>query len=357
MSDGQALIYGAYGYTGRLIVARAVREGDRPIVAGRREGPTRELAERHDLPWRAFDLDDPHRLARELDGVALVLHCAGPFSQTSAPMVAGCLAAGAHYLDITGEVDVFEAVLARGAEAERADVVLMPGVGFDVVPTDCLAALLAERLPDAVSLELAFAQRGGRMSPGTTKTVIEGLPGRGRVRRDGQLITVPAAHKVREVPFPGGRQTAVSIPWGDVSTAFHTTGIPNITVYTGTSRAAVPLMRAADLARGLLGLRSVQRLLSGWVERRVQGPTDAQAARTRTEVWGEVRDASGRSVSGTLIVPEGYRFTAEAALACAERVLAGEVRAGAWTPAKALGGELVTTLSGVELTLPERVER
>src|SRR4051795_5180707 len=171
------LVYGANGYTGQLIAELARERGERPILAGRSEDKVRPLAERLGLPWRAFDLGHP-----DLHDVQLVLHCAGPFSATSRPMVDACLTARAHYLDITGEVEVFEAVLARDAEARERGVVLLPGVGFDVVPSDCLAALLHRKLPSATRLELAFATQG-RASPGTLKTTVESLPRGGVVRR------------------------------------------------------------------------------------------------------------------------------------------------------------------------------
>src|SRR6059058_4580809 len=150
------LIYGANGYTGELIAREAVRRGHRPILAGRHAERIEPLAGELQCPWRVFDLLD----AKEVEGVALVLHCAGPFVHTSAPMVRACLAAGTHYLDITGEITVFESIMAIDAEARRRGVTLLPGVGFDVVPTDCLAAMLARRLPDADDLTLAFYSKG-----------------------------------------------------------------------------------------------------------------------------------------------------------------------------------------------------
>src|SRR5437763_343698 len=174
------LVYGANGYTGQLIAELARERGERPILAGRSEDKVRPLAERLGLPWRAFDLDHP-----DLHDVQLVLHCAGPFSATSRPMVDACLAAGAHYLDITGEVEVFESVLARDAEARGRRIVLLPGTGFDVVPSDCLAALLHRQLPSATRLELAFAPPG-RSSPGPIKLAVDALPRGGLVRRGGE---------------------------------------------------------------------------------------------------------------------------------------------------------------------------
>jgi saccharopine dehydrogenase (NAD+, L-lysine-forming) len=346
------LIYGANGYTGRLTAERAAAEGELPILAGRREAPVRELAERLDLPWRAFGLDDAAELEAQLRDVDLVLHCAGPFSATSRPMVQACLATRTHYLDITGEIAVFEGVLAQDARAKEAGVVLLPGAGFDVVPSDCLAAALAAALPGAVQLELAFATLGGRLSPGTTKTMLEGLPHGGCVRKDGRLTSVPAAHRTRSVPFARKARPCVAIPWGDVSTAYHSTGIPNIVVFTAQPRLMTAAMKASRPFAGLLRSPRVQSFLRAAVDRFVHGPSEEERRAARTELWGAVTDAEGRRVEGTLEVPEGYSFTVDASLVIAERVLAGDVAPGAWTPSCAFGAEFVTTLPHTELRVP-----
>src|SRR6185295_4523400 len=125
---------------------------------------------------------------------------------TSKPMVKACLAAGVHYLDITGEVAVFEAIFRRDEEAKKRGIALVPGVGFDVVPTDCLAAQLHAKLPDANELWLAFAS-GGSVSPGTMKTMVEGAGWGGAIRKDGTIVRVPHAWDVREIPFPSRPRT------------------------------------------------------------------------------------------------------------------------------------------------------
>ncbi|HEX8155329.1 MAG TPA: saccharopine dehydrogenase NADP-binding domain-containing protein, partial [Thermoanaerobaculia bacterium] len=178
----QWMIYGANGYTGELIAREAVRRGERPILAGRSGDKIVPLAKELGLDARIFDLD---RI--DLHDVDLVLHCAGPFTRTAKPMVRACLEARAHYLDITGELNVFEAVLARDADAKARGITLLPGVGFDVVPTDCLAAKLKERMPDATELWLAFYSRGGSISRGTMKTMIEHSGKGGAIRKDGAI--------------------------------------------------------------------------------------------------------------------------------------------------------------------------
>ncbi len=350
MAAKRWMLYGANGYTGRLLAELAVARGEHPVLAGRSAAPLQSLASRLGLEARAVGLGDPLALASALGDIDAVLHAAGPFSATSAPMVAACLAAGAHYLDITGEIGVLEAVLAADGAARKAGVVLVPGVGFDVVPTDCLAAMLAARLPGATHLALAIHGSGG-LSPGTTKTMIEGFryPLGGAVRRAGRIVPVAASHEVREVPFPRKVRTAVAIPWGDIATAWHSTGIPDIVTYMALAPGARRSLRVLDALRPLAGSRLGQRVLRGLVERFVQGPDPAARARGYSEVWGEVRDAEGKVVTGALTAPEGYSFTADSALRALQRVRAGAVAAGAHTPSRAFGADFVTTCDGVVL--------
>jgi short subunit dehydrogenase-like uncharacterized protein len=336
------MIYGANGYTGELVAERARQRGESPILAGRSAAKVRPLADRLGLPWRAFALDAP-----DLRDVTLVLHCAGPFSATSGPMLDACFAARAHYLDITGEIEVFEAVLARGEEARERNLVLLPGAGFDVVPSDCLAALLKRRLPSATRLELAFAPLG-KSSPGTLKTSIEALPRGGLVRRGGKLVRVPAAAEVREVPFADKRRTAMSVPWGDVATAWRSTGIPDITVFIAASRSTIRAARLTRFVAPLLGLAPVQQFLKARVERTMRGPDAAERARGGAQFWGRASDGA-RSVEMTMSVPEGYTLTADAAVECAIRVGRGDVKPGAWTPSLAFGADFAAALTGVRV--------
>lgn len=333
------MLYGANGYTGELIAELAVRRGQRPVLAGRSAAKIAPLAERLGLEHREFGLD---HAAAALEDIDLVAHCAGPFSATARPMVDACLASGTHYVDITGEIDVFEAVAARDAEAKAAGVVLLPGAGFDVVPTDCVAAMLAEALPGATHLDLAFAVGGG-MSPGTSKTSVEGSASGGRVRVDGELRHVRIGHRRRSAAFRSGARDVGSIPWGDVSTAYRSTGIPNITTFT-----LVPglIGHLQALFAPLLRTPLVQDFGKA-VAQRVSGPDEQLRGKTRSEVWGEVSDAEGHTVSVALTGPNGYDLTADAVVRAVERLLAGGVPAGAHTPSSAFGADFVRELDGV----------
>jgi short subunit dehydrogenase-like uncharacterized protein len=343
------MIYGANGYTGELAAREAVRQGLTPILAGRNAEAVARLARELGLQSRVFSLQDPQGTAAELYGVRAVLHCAGPFVHTSAPMVAACLATGAHYLDITGEIPVFETVLAQGEAARQSGVALIPGVGFDVVPSDCLAARLAAALPDATELVLAFYADRGSTSRGTLKTMIESLPHAGAIRQNGRIVPVPIAYDAREIDFGGraGTRWAVTIPWGDVSTAYHSTGIPNIRVYSGAPPAMIRKMKRLAPLLPLAGWGPIKRLAQRWVERRVTGPSPEQRETGRVYLWGEARNAAGRAVTTTLETPEAYRLTAISAVASAQRVLASKVQPGAWTPSRAFGADFVTELPGV----------
>lgn len=337
------LIYGATGYTGRLVAQVAVARGLRPILAGRSPAIL-PLAERLGLAGRVVDLRDATALRDAIADCRVVAHCAGPFSATSRPMIDACLAARCHSVDITGEIDVFEAALRRDAEARSAGIVICPGAGFDVIPTDCLAATLAAVLPTATHLALGFQTSGG-MSAGTARTALEGLPRGGRVRRAGRIESIRLGSLTRVIDFGRGPTHAVAIPWGDVATAFATTGIPNIEVYVPIPRAVAAGMRALQAGRWLPGLVTMQRLLR-CLAGRITGPAADARAATPTWVWGEVRDASGRVAIARLRTANVYDVTAAGVLLAVEHLLDRQGPGGCFTPARLLGPRCVESLPG-----------
>jgi short subunit dehydrogenase-like uncharacterized protein len=340
------MIYGATGYTGQLIAAEAVARGLTPVLAGRREDAVRAVAEPLGLPWAVAPLDDPRRLRSAVGEVAAVLHAAGPFRETSAPMLDAVLATGADYLDITGEVVVFERIFGLRPQLVRRGVRAIPGVGFDVVPTDAVAAQLARAVPDAVALELGFLGLGG-LSGGTAASAIGSLDVGGLVRSGGRLVRVPVGHRTRRVVLAGKPRTLVSIPWGDVSTAWHSTGIPAITTYAAVPEAVAPWLRRLGPFAGLAAFPPVRRLLQRLVKARLWGPSAEARARGASHVWGEVTGADGRTVSLHLTTPEGYALTATASVAAVVALDAGEVPPGPHTPSTAFGADFALGLPGV----------
>jgi saccharopine dehydrogenase (NAD+, L-lysine-forming) len=341
------MVYGANGYTGELVAKLATERGEQPVLAGRSEEKIAPLAERLGCQHVVVDLDNRSRLRTALADIAVVAHCAGPFSRTSRPMVDACLDTGTHYLDITGEIDVFEDIYQRDDEAAQAGVVLLPGGGFDVVPTDCLAAMLAERLPGATELELAFTLGGG-ISPGTLKTAIEGLGASGRTRIDGELREVSMGHRTAVADFPSGPKRVTAIPWGDVSSAYRSTGIATVTTYTVVPGGDL-IGRGQQFLAPFLRMPSVQKAGLNLVDRLVKGPSEDRQSASKAEIWGRVKHPDGRAVTGTLTVPGAYSFTADSVVTAVARLTAGDVAPGSHTPSSAFGANFVTELNGVRV--------
>ena len=343
--NGQWMIYGANGYTGELIARQAVAQGLRPVLAGRNEGKLKALADELGLSHRAFALDSAQTVHDALFDMDLVLHCAGPFSATSAVMIEGCLSAGTHYLDITGEISVFEHAHQQTARARQAGIVICPGVGFDVIPTDCVAAKLKQELPDATQLSLGFQSATGP-SPGTSKTLVEGLARGSMERRDGRLVSVAMGSRHRDIDFGRGPRSAMAIPWGDVSTAYYTTGIANIDTWIPLPRAMVYGARLMGLGRRLFGLRVVQDFLKRQIELRVKGPDLSVRDRQPTWVWGEARNAAGVTRTVRIRTSNVYSLTVDGALAVTRWLLASQPAGGSYTPALLMGPGLVESLPG-----------
>lgn len=339
------LLYGANGYTGELIARAAVARGMRPVLAGRSKEKIGRLAAELGCPSAVFDLDDHTAMVCALNDNVAVLHCAGPFSRTARPMLQGCLATHVHYLDITGEIDVFELAHSVEEKAHRARVVLCPGVGFDVVPTDSVAAKLKQALPDATHLALGFDSRSGQ-SKGTAKTAIEAAGRGSRVRRDGRIVEVPLASQTRRIDFGDGERLAVGIPWGDVSTAYYTTGIPNIEVFTAVSPSGLKRLQRSNWMGPLLRQRWVQAILKHGIERRIRPPDPTQRDSNPSFIWGEVRNAAGQVKTARLRTANGYSLTVASALGILEAVLAQPRMSGFATPSELVGPDFVSTLPG-----------
>jgi short subunit dehydrogenase-like uncharacterized protein len=334
------MLYGANGFTGTLVAEEAVKRGHKPILAGRSAEKLRPLAERLNLEMVAVDLNDARALEEAVKRVSLVFHAAGPFVHTSEPMLKACLAAKASYVDITGELPVFERTLSLDARAKQLGIALISGVGFDVIPSDCLAKYVASAVPEASSLDIAFAAVGAP-SRGTAKTMLEMIPKGAFVRRNGALVPAPQPAESREVRFPGGEKTVVSIPWGDLVTAYCSTSIPNITTYIAMPKAMVAVNRVMDpvLSRALeipAVLRTAQKL----VERVAKGPSEAERETGRSLLWARAADKKGNYKEAWLDTVEGYRLTAEGGVLAVEKIFEkGTI--GATTPALAFGADFV----------------
>lgn len=337
------MIYGAYGYTGELIAREAVRRGMEPVLAGRNPQKLEPLASELNLEIRTFPADASATM--HLEDIDVLLHCAGPFSTTSEAMIEACLTARTHYLDITGEIPVFEHTHRQHARAMDAGIVLCSGVGFDVIPTDCTALRLKELLPDATHLALGFDSDSG-ISPGTFKTMIEGLGSGSAERRGGRLVSVPLGSQQRMVDFGRGKRSAMGIPWGDVATAFYSTEIPNISTWIPMKKSVSIAARTSSIFRPLLSAPTVQKPLTKWVEENIQGPDQDLRANSPAFIWGEASNESGIRKTARIQTANVYDLTVYGALEVCSRLLQEGYEPGSWTPARLFGSDLIEQLPG-----------
>ena len=360
MRERKLMIYGATGYTGRLVASEAVEAGVWPVLAGRDEGKLGAMGDsfavaaggasgRGPPETRAFNLDDAAGIAAALKDIDVVLHCAGPFSRTALPMFEACLGTGTHYVDITGEIAVCEALAARDAEAREAGIMVLPAAGFDVVPSDCLIADLAARHPGGRVLRLGLSVRSGA-SRGTIKTALESVNAM-RIRRDGEIRRITAGSMRHDFDFGRGPTEALVTPLADVSTAWWSTGIENIETYNRAGRRLRRLMRLSRWFGWLLAGRAAQALLRGMVDRGSPGPSDAERGTSEGIMVAEIEDARGRRAAARMRVPDPYGFTAKAVVAIGVRALRGDFTAGYQTPSSAYGADFVREFDGVEWEL------
>lgn len=335
------VIYGSYGYTGKLITRIAAGSDIPVLLSGRNEQELIRQSGQFNLPYQKASLDSETEMDGLLEDAAVVIHCAGPFEKTWKAMAEACLRNSCHYLDITGEITVFESLKVAGNRFKDKGLVALPGVGFDVVPTDCMAAYLHTLVPEAISLELAFMGLGSGISRGTARTMIENLGTGGVVRRGGHLKSVPAAYKTKTIDFVVKESSTVSIPWGDISTAYTSTGIGDITVYMAADKKMIRAMKWSNYLNSLLRTDVVKNILKRKVERRSDGPDHKQRETGKSFIWGRVKSSEGLVTAAVFQTSEGYRLTADLSWMIALKVLQDKVKPGYQTPSSLFGWELI----------------
>lgn len=340
------LIYGAYGYTGRQVVREAVRRGHRPVLAGRDRERLRSFATAHDLHGITLSLSDREKLAEVFAEYDLVAHLAGPYTITAEPVLQACLRAGTHYIDITGELQVFRHVYEQHKPAQQKGIALIPGCGFDVIPTDSIAAHLAERMPDATSLDIAINPET-KLSAGTAKAAVEVIADGGYVRRDGKLVAQPIGHPGPNVRFHQGERGTMASPLADLESAWRTTGIPNITTYLALPPGAGIAKTLAPAATSLLRFRPLRRIIKGAADLVLKGKTDDRTG--MASLWGRAQNADGQLVETWMRTPEPYSYTAQAVVNVVEAMSRRSwSMTGALTPAQAFGTDFALTIPGTE---------
>lgn len=350
MQRNRILLYGANGYTGELIARYAGQYGLTPILAGRKKAAIEALAKELKLDFRIVELDDAAGMRAALEDVTLVIQAAGPYHITAQPMIEACLATNTHYIDLNGDLDVFELLQRYDQQAKAKDIMILPGAGFDVVPTDCLALALKQQLPDADQLTIAFAVIGSALSRGTSISTLHKLGTPGAIRKNGQIAYEPMGKKGMSVKFPGHKDPVfvMSIPWGDISTAYFSTGIPNIRTYTAINKAAWYFLKGQALFNWLLKTSFLRGILMSIFKMQSAGPNQVVRDKAVSHIWGKVTNAKGASAEANMETPEAYSLTAYAILVIAKKIINGEYKPGYQTPASAYGSDLVMEIPGVK---------
>lgn len=349
MKNYQVILYGSYGYTGELIAAECKAKELHVLLSGRDAVKLARQSDQVGYPFEPVDINDHKALVNLLRKGQLVIHCGGPFQYTAKQMAEACLETGTHYTDITGEYPVFELLSGYDHKAKTCNILIMPGVGFDVVPSDCLAVKLKDRLPGATHLQLAFSMSKGGLSRGTFKTMIESMGYGGMIRQGGNLVPVKLGDKVMEIDFGAFKTKALCIPWGDIATAWRSTGIPNIEVYSGVPEKTIYVAKVSRWFNGLLRQRWIKNYLLKKADERQSGPNHETREKGRSYLWGKAWDDRGHIVEARLETINGYSLTAKTAVLIAEKILTNKVRAGYFTPAQYFGEDLVLEIEGTKV--------
>lgn len=341
MQNNKLMIYGANGYSAKLIIEELLSRGIKPVLAGRNHNEIIVLANNYSCAYEVFDLENEELLDSKLLSIHTLLNCAGPFKYTAKELMEACIRTKTNYLDITGEIPVFHLAFSKNETAKNAGVVLMPGVGFDIIPTDCLAKRLSEKMHDAKNLKLGFLNVRGNISRGTWLTSLEFLSGKGVIRRNEKVVESEIGEFSIEVHKDNFTFYGLSIPWGDVYTSFQSTKIPDAEVYLGVPFLVYKFRKIILPFIKIFRLPIIKKIAASFIKKYLTGPNKQKRDSTKTYVWGRVENEKGEMIEEVYRVMEGYNLTAKGAVECAVRVLQDSVRPGTQTPSLAFGSEFI----------------
>jgi short subunit dehydrogenase-like uncharacterized protein len=353
MAEKNWVIYGANGFTAKLTIELAISRGHKPILAGRSAEKLAPLATKYGLEYRAVSLDDAAGLESLLANTHTVLHCAGPFVHTYKQMAQACLKTKTNYLDITGEIPVFLGVYALDKQAKEAGIAMIPGIGFDVVPSDCLAKFASEHLEGATEIEIALNALS-QISAGTMKTVLEGLSaGNGGYLKAGKFVPTKLGEFHKRVKFSHREKHIVNVALADIASAPRSTGIINVKTYIALSEKKLRNTRLfAGIAGSILKFGPALKLAQMVAANMAKGPSSEMQADSRSYVWARVSKPDGTSLEATLETIEAYRLTAECGLRAVEK-LASYPLSGAFAPAQAFGSGFILELPNTKMLVSE----
>lgn len=343
------LIYGANGFVGAEISRLAQLQGFNAVIAGRNKLKISSLAKRLNLDYRVFSLKDYDQLNSQTEEFDVFINCAGPYIETYEPIVLACIKNNTHYLDLSGEIPVYEGIQQLALNhLDNTESMLLPGIGFDVAVTDCLALQLKEQLPTGNNLVLAFKSEGpSGLPPGTVKTMVSLIPYGNWIRKNGNMIQLKKGIKKRRIQFKTSFDKAFRITWGDIYTAYYSTKIPNIEVYASFPPIVMLQLQFIDTFRKVLSRPRIMRFL---VKVLKGGSTAEQRRRTTMYVYGELTDKEGNMAVGRIIGPEGgFTWTSRLVIEALKQIKRNNWKKGYQTPASAFGSSFIHPIKGVQV--------
>jgi short subunit dehydrogenase-like uncharacterized protein len=337
------VLYGATGYTGRQVARELARRGLDQVLSGRDPAKLAPLAEELGAPFQAATLVDDKELRELLEPATAVINCAGPFTLAGDAVIRAAIAARTHYADSTGEQPFIKMVFDRHARAaEHAGVALIPALGFDYSPGDCIARLTAQGVEPLDELVLAYSVDGFRMSRGTLKSGLEIMKGGITIYEDERWRAAPRGifRASFDFPEPVGEQQMARFASGEPITVPHHTRTRKVTSLM-TTRMLAPQPIATLIPYAMPGLALTLRTpLRGLLARAAsllpEGPAEQDRREARFTIVAEARGASGARRRGLVRGSDVYGLTAVTLAHGAELMSAdGFDRAGALGPAAA----------------------
>ena len=342
------VLYGATGYTGRLVADELERRGLEYVVSGRDEEKLTRLAEGRGATMRATPLDDDRALRELLADASAVISCAGPFTLAGHALVRAAVDTGTHYVDSTGEQPFIKLVFdSHGAAAERAGVALVPALGFDYAPGDFIARLAARGHEPLEELVMAYAVKGFGLSRGTMRSGLEIVKGGDVVYEDGNWRPAPFGvfRASFDFPEPIGRQTMSRYPSGEVVTVPRHTRtkrvVSMVTTRTMAPHPALAPILPYTLPPFALTMRTPLRgVLGRAIGALPEGPSEAERRAAEFTIVAVARGENGSERRGVVRGSDVYGLTAVTLVHGAELMSAtGYDRAGALAPAAAYDPE------------------
>ena len=341
------LIYGAYGFVGKEISRLAKEKGLNPVLAGRNKKKIQDLASALKLDYLVFSLSEVDKVEKHISDFDIIMNCAGPYIETFKPIVKVCIKNNTHYLDLSGEIPVYEAIYNMARDSSmQSRAMLISGIGFDVAPTDCLALHLKENFESGSKLTIAFKSDGpAGLPPGTIKTMVSLIPYGNWIRKEGSMIRPNKGIETKLIQFTSEPVKSLRITWGDLFTAYHSTGIPNIEVYASFPKMTIMQLKFIDAFRSILSRPRILNFLSRTLK---GGSTEEQRKKTKMYIYAELSNAQGERVICRMNGPEGgFVWTSRLAVEALLLINSGVYKSGYQTPASAFGSDFGVKIEGV----------